>query len=114
MCIRDRGGAGGSILFTAQLGIVSIDIRMPGGSRRQLVALNMEHLFAVGSIGHGGDHPAVPIEVVGGNRARSVGKIRRGGGYICLLYTSRKPPQAPPFHETGHHRPMAGQRPQRY
>jgi hypothetical protein len=27
-------GAGGSILFTAQLGIVSIDVRMPGGSRR--------------------------------------------------------------------------------
>ena len=55
-----------------------------GGSRRQLVALNMEHRFAVGSIGHGGDHPAVPIEVVGGNRARSVGKIRRGGGYIGI------------------------------
>ena len=30
-----QGGAGGSILFTAQLGIVSIDVRMPGGSRRQ-------------------------------------------------------------------------------
>ena len=70
---------GGALAFLGRSDvlIVLIQQRAAGGEDALLVPFHMDEAPGVGGIGHGGDHPAHPVEAVGGDFTGGAGQIGR-------------------------------------